>query len=265
MPRGAPPLAERNSWAQALFFTRMRPRMRHLAPIALPLALTAATPAAAGTLATAKVVQCSTGQSPAKRLAVFRGAARPAAATDRMWIKFTLQESSGGSRFRAVAAPGLGVWRKSRSGVQRFAIRQRVLALAHGASYRVAVRYRWYTADGELIHRARRISRACTQPGALPNLRVTRIGGRVVNGTFRYAIDVVNRGRASSGPTTVRLSVDGDVVDAPAVPALAPGKARRVSVNGPSCTGAVSAMVDPAHLVREGNEGDNVFNTGCPS
>ena len=242
----------------------MRPRTRHLAPIALALALTAATPAAAGTLATAKVVRCSTGLAPAERLAVFRAAARPAAATDRMWIKFSLQESSGGSRFRAVAAPGLGVWRKSRSGVRRFAIRQRVLALVHGASYRVAVRYRWYTADGELIHRARRVSPACTQPGALPNLRVTRIGGRVVNGTFRYAIDVFNRGRAPSGPTAVRLAVDGDVVDTPAVPALAPGEARRVFANGPRCMGTVSALADPARLVREGNERDNVLNTGCP-
>ena len=242
----------------------MRPRPRYLAPIALALALTAAAPAAARPLSTAKVVQCSTGLSPVERLAVFRAGARRVAKTDRMWTKFTLQERSGGDRFRTVAAPGLGVWRKSRSGVRRFAIRQRVLALAPGASYRVAVRYRWYTADGELIRRARRVSPACAQPGALPNLRVTGIGGRVVNGTFRYAIDVLNRGRASSGPTTVRLTVDGDVVDTPAVPALAPGETRRVFVNGPNCTGTVSAMVDPANLVREGNEGDNALNTGCP-
>ena len=242
----------------------MRARPRYLASIALALALTAAAPAAASPLATAKVVQCSTGLTPAERVAVFRAGARRVAGAERMWIKFTLQERSGGGPFRAVAAPGLGVWRKSRSGVGRFAIRQRVLALVPGASYRVAVRYRWYTAEGELIRRARRLSPPCTHPGALPNLRVTRIGGRVVNGTFRYAIEVFNRGRASSGSTTVRLTVDGDVVDTPAVPALAPGETTRVFVNGPECTATVSVLVDPAHLVREGNEGDNVLNTGCP-
>ncbi len=186
------------------------------------------------------------------------------AGTDRMWVKFKLQERAGAGRFRTVAAPGLGVWRKSRSGVRGFAIRQRVLALGEGASYRVAVHFRWYDADGDVLRRARRLSRTCRQAGLLPNLRVTRVGGRRVNGTVRYAVDVFNRGRAPSAPTTLALSVDGDVVDTPAFGALAAGETRRVFVNGPACTRSVKAQIDPADVVAEGNERDNSRTVPCP-
>jgi len=245
----------------------MRLRMRHLALLTLALALTApatAAPAAKRPLATAKVVQCSKGATPALRYAVFRAAARRVAGTDRMWIKFKLQERVGAGRFRTVAAPGLGVWRKSRSGVRRFGVRQRVLELAEGASYRVAVQYRWYDDAGEVLRRARRISPGCRQGGVLPNLRVTRVGARRVNGTVRYAVDVFNRGRAASKPTTLALSVDGDVVDTPAFGALAAGETRRVFVNGPACTSRIRATIDPDDLVAEGNERDNSRSVACP-
>ncbi len=246
----------------------MRLRIRHLALITLALALTAAVPAAPAAkrkpLATAKVVQCSKGATPAVRYAVFRAAARRVAGTDRMWVKFKLQERAGGGRFRTVVAPGLGVWRKSRSGVRGFAMRQRVLALGEGASYRVAVHFRWYDADGDVLRRARRLSRTCRQGGLLPNLRVTRVGGRRVNGTVRYAVDVLNRGRAPSAPTMLALSVDGDVVDTPGFGALAPGETRRVFVNGPACTRSVKAQIDPTDVVAEGNERDNSRSVPCP-
>jgi hypothetical protein len=241
--------------------------MRHLALLTLALALTAAVPAAPAAkrkpVATAKVVECSRGLTPAERLAVFRAAARRVGDTDRMWIKFKLQERAGGGRFRAVVAPGLGVWRKSRSGVRRFSVRQRVLALAEGAAYRVAVQFRWYDADGRLLRRAQRLSPACKQ-GSLPNLRVTRVGGRLVNGTVRYAVDVVNRGRTASTPTTLALSVDGAVVDTPVLGALAAGETRRMFVNGPACTGSVTARVDPGDVVAEANERDNSRTVACP-
>ena len=247
----------------------MRMRMPHLALLTIAVALTAAVPAAPAAkrkpLATAKVVQCEKGLTPAARYAVFRGASRRVRGTERMWIKIKLQERVGGARWRTTAAPGLGVWRKSRSGVRRFALRQRVLALGEGRSYRVAVQFRWYDADDEVIRRARRTSPVCRQAGALPNLRVTRVGGRLVAGTVRYAVDVLNRGRAASSPTTVAFSVDGDVVDTPAIGALASGETRRVFVNGPPCTGSVKAVVDPGDLVAEGNERDNVRTATCPT
>ena len=233
----------------------------------MALALTAAlpaAPAAARSAATARVVECSTGPTAAERLAVFRGAARRVAGTDRMWIKFKLQERTPGARFRTITAPGLSVWRKSRSGVRRFAVRQRVLALGEGAEYRVAVHFRWYDAEGNLLRRARRVSPACRQEGDLPDLQVARIGGRPVNGTFRYAVDVVNRGSAASAATSLALSVDGDMVDTPALGPLAPGETVRLFVNGPACDGSVKARVDPGDLVAEADERDNARVVACP-
>jgi subtilase family serine protease len=126
------------------------------------------------------------------------------------------------------------------------------------------VQFRWYDADGQLLRRTRRLSPACKQAGALPNLRVTRIGGRVVNGTVRYAVDVANRGRAASTPTTLALSVDGAVVDTPVLGVLAAGEKRRMFVNGPACTRSVTARVDPGDVVAEANERDNSRTAGCP-
>lgn len=242
--------------------------MRHLALLTLALALMAALPAAPAAArspaATARLVACSTGLTAADRLAVFRGAARRVAGTDRMWIKFKLQERTPGARYRTITAPGLSAWRKSRSGVRRFAVRQRVLALGKGAAYRVAVYFRWYDADGNLLRRARRRSRACRQDGELPNLRVARVGGRPMNGTFRYAVDVVNRGRAASAPTKLALSVDGDLVDTPALGPLAPGGTIRLFVNGPACDGSAKARVDPGDMVAEADERDNSRVVACP-
>lgn len=243
-------------------------RLRHLALLTLALALTAAAPAAPAAkrkpLAVAKVVECSTGLTPVERFAVFRGVVKRVDGTDRMWMKFTLQERAGGGPFRRVLAPGLGVWRRSHSGVRRFAVRQRVLALGEGASYRVGVSFRWYDEDGEVLRRARKLSSACRQAGVLPNLRVLRIGGRRTGATVRYAVDVVNRGRAPSTATALALSVDGGSVDTPATGPLAAGETRRVFVNGPLCTASVTATVDPADTVREGNERDNARTVACP-
>ena len=245
----------------------MRLPMRHLALLTLALALTAAVPSASAAkrkpLVAAKVLECSTGLLPADRFALFRGSARRVSGTERMWIRFTLQERAGG-RFRRVLAPGLGTWRKSRPGVRRFAVRQRVLELGEGAAYRVAVSFRWYDEGGELLRRKRKLSPLCRQGGALPNLRVLRVGGRRTGATVRYAVDVVNRGRAASSATALALAVDGDTVDSPPIGPLGAGESRRVFVNGPPCVASVTATVDPGDLVREGNERDNGRTAACP-
>lgn len=246
----------------------MRPRMRHLAALTLVAALTAAVPAAPAAkrkpVTSVRVVKCAKGPTVAERRAIFRGAMRRVRGSERMWMKFRLQERVGGPRFRTVKAPGLGVWRKSRAGVRKFAVRQRVLALGEGAAYRVAVQYRWYDGDGELVRRERRRSRPCTQPGLLPNLRVVRIVPRTTpNGTVQYLVDVLNRGRVPSTATTVALTVDGDLIDTPALGPLAPREIRRVVVTGPGCSTLVAAKVDPADTVRESNEADNTRALAC--
>ena len=183
-------------------------------------------------------------------------------------MRFKLQERVGEGTYRTIKAPGLGTWRKSRPGVRRFAYRQRVLALAEGSSYRVVVSFRWYDADGELVKQVRRRSPACKQPGLLANLRVTRIaGGRPVAGlpgTYRYVVNVQNRGRVAADAFGLRLDVDRATADTGTVSALAPGETRRLVLSGPACRGSVTAVADPEDVVREITERDNELTVRCP-
>lgn len=234
--------------------------------VALPAAGAQLLGPAAPAPAKVRVVECERGASAEQRQAVFRGAMRTIEGSERMGMRFTLLERIGGRRFDAVAAPGLEVWRKSRPGVRRFVHRQRVVALAAGARYRMVVDFRWYGSDGEVVRRARRRSSTCRQPGRLPNLRVVRIAGRPADGargTERYSIRVVNSGRAAADAVDVSLSVDGAEIDTAQVGRLAPGEASRAFVNGPSCNRSLEARVDPDDIVAESSERDNVLRRRC--
>jgi len=230
--------------------------------LAAPGVGTSATP-----VASVKVVECLRG--PLTRSVKFRGSMRRVAGTRRMWMRFGLEERVGDGSFLPVAAPQLGVWRKSRVGVQRFSYRQGVVDLAPGSAYRTSVHYRWYGSSGRVVRRARRRSGACAQPGLLPNLRVSRISSKPIGKgsprLMRYTVLVVNRGRAASTATTVALAVDGSTVDTVPVSALAPGQGVRVFVNGPLCTTKVGARVDPGDNEREGSERDNARSVACSS
>ena len=217
-----------------------------------------------------RVADCLRGPAAGDRLAVFRGAMRAIPGTQRMWMRFKLQERVGDGKFRTVKAPGLGVWRKSRPGVRRFAYRQRVLALAEGSAYRTVVAFRWYAEDGAVIRRSTRRSRACMQPGPLANLRIGRIGGAAplvgVPGTYRYAVQLVNNGQVAAERFGVTLTVDGGTtVDTQAVSYLAPGESRRLFFSGRACRGHVTAVADPEDAVRENRERDNSMTSRCPS
>ena len=90
------------------------------------------------------MVECFRGLTADQRQATFRAGMLKQRGTSRMSVRFTLEESVAGGRYKAVSAPGLGVWRKSRAGVRAFAYRQRVKALAEGSAYRVKIQYRWH-------------------------------------------------------------------------------------------------------------------------
>lgn len=250
--------------------------MRHLSAIALAAAVlvpvaAAAAPTAAkrkAPVASVRVIECKTGATPEDRSATFRGTMRRVHGTARMWMRFVLQERTGGKRYQTIKADGLGVWHKGRPGIRRFAFRQRVLALAEGTAYRVVVSYRWYDRHDALIRKTKRRSEACRQGGNLANLRVTRIGARPlagVPGTVRYSVQVANRGKVAAESFGVSLRVDGDQVDIQTVDRLVPGELKRVSFVGPACASSVQAVADPANTVRESREGDNVLTTGCPT
>jgi hypothetical protein len=150
-----------------------------LAAAALVALLAGATPVAPTTkpLTTAKVVECLRDATANPPEATFRGSMRRALGADHMGMRFTLQErlvrrvrraGQAVDRWKNVKAPGLGVWRMSRTGVRMFAYRQNVVALAEGSSYRVVIAYRWYDADGVILKRAKRRSPAC-RPAGLPS------------------------------------------------------------------------------------------------
>jgi hypothetical protein len=234
--------------------------------VALPAGADTPAERAAPAPAEVRVTVCKRGPTVAERRVEFRGAMKRVPATARMWMRFTLQERAPEGRFTTVRAPGLGVWRKSRDGVAGFAYRQRVVDLAQGSHYRAIVHYRWYSADGERLRRARRVSSSCRQ-GPLPNLRVEGIDGARVQGspgTVRYVVRVANTGRATATGVAVSLAVDGGVIDTPEVGPIAPGAVRRAVVNGPPCQSSLEAVADPAGVVRESFESDNVTAAACP-
>lgn len=248
-------------------------RLRALIPLliaALVVALgVAAMPAPAakkGPAVSIRVLECSSGDAPEQRFATFRSAMRRIARTERMWMRLQLEERLVGRRFRAVKAPGLGVWKKSRPGVRGLAVNQRVLDLAEGASYRLFVKFRWYGGSRKLIRTAKKRSGICRQPGLVPNLRVRSISGtRIASGTVRYAVQIVNRGNGPAAGVGVRLAVDGDTIATRTVASLAAGATTKVFFTGPACSSGVRADVDPANTVAEVDEGDNTRVSACPS
>lgn len=229
--------------------------------------LSSAAGSAGAPLAGVKVTECSRGAEPEDRFVEFRGAMRRVDGTETMGMRFALLERLGGRPAAKVRLPDLGVWRRSRPGVMRFAHRQRVLELAESSRYRVLVRYRWFDGDGQVIRKAARRSAACRQGGDLPDLVVAEISAASVPGPLgihRYDVRLVNRGTAPAAEASVSLAVDGAVLDTIAAGVLKPGESRVLSVNGPICRGLVRAQADPLDTVLESGEAGNVLKSGCP-
>jgi len=249
-------------------------KARFVAPLTLvaglfacAVAVAAPTPTAAASKVSVKLTTCTKGQTAAERTAVFRAGMHTIAGASRLSVRFTLQESVSGAAYRAVSAPGLGVWRRSHAGVGTFAYRQRVKALARGSSYRVSVHFRWQNAKGKVLMRASARSRACRQRESLPNLTVKRIGAQRIDGAPRrgqYAITLINSGSAASSASTVKVLADGSTAGWGAVPALAVGQTAKVLLTAPRCSVNITAEADPGMLVRESDETDNSRTAACP-
>ena len=146
--------------------------------------------------ASVKLVTCSV----ATHEAAFKARMIRIEGTQRMGMRFTLLERTSATGFAPVQAPGLGRWRRSRPGVGTFGYRQAVKGLPQNAVHRMRVDFRWYGADGEVLSRTRRTSRACRQFDALPNLGVAIVGSAPtrVRGVRRYRVRVCQR-RARRG------------------------------------------------------------------
>src|SRR5919106_2905123 len=229
--------------------------------------LAAALPAAPATAevagaapATVKVADCSVEESSA----AFYARMRTVPDTDRMWLRFTVQEKHAGA-YESLEAPGLSRWHKSKPGVAAFGYRQTVRGLQPGGVYRAKVSFRWYSATGELLERTRKLSRACRQFDGVPNLTstVTGSGSTKVPGVVRYLMRIANTGVAPAVDFDARLSVDGGVVDTVTIASLEPGASRDIAVLGPECTSSVSSIADPDGVIVESSEDDNAHTVNC--
>ena len=216
---------------------------------------------AAAPQASVKLVACSV----AAHEAAFKARMLRVAGTERMGMRFTLLERTSAAGFVPVKAPGLGRWRRSRPGVGTFGYRQAVKGLPQNAIHKMRVDFRWYGADGDVLSRARRTSRACRQFEALPNLGVAIVGSASTrtHGVRRYRVRVANAGRAPVTGATVRLWVDGSVLDTVTVSPLAVGQQRVIGFRGPLCAGSIRAEADPDGVIVESSERDNGQELRC--
>ncbi|HEX2071566.1 MAG TPA: CARDB domain-containing protein [Thermoleophilaceae bacterium] len=244
-----------------------------LAGLVVAAALACATalpPAAAGATVTAKdgaveLLECGRGKRVADRSALFRAEMRQVAGGDAMRMRFGLRERVGRGPWRAVKAPGLGVWRNARPDVSRFAYRQRIAALARGTAYRVRVEFQWHDTAGVPIDRQAAISPVCRQRGPLPDLGVAaleRLPGPTPE-TARYVTWIVNRGAASAPRSEVALRIDGAEVDTYGMGRIAAGGRRQVAFVGPACMTEATVEADSTEVVRESNERDNLRSFDC--
>lgn len=216
-------------------------------------------PTAASRAASVRVLDCD----PQGQQVLFRGAMRRIRGSRRMMLRFTLLQRRAGGRWERVRARGLARWKRSRSGVGRFAHRQRVRNLSDGLDYRARVDFRWLDRDGDVVRRERRSSGVCPLSQPLPDLRVADLRPADEGSGSLYTVTVHNRGRAASPATDVRLGVDGRPGAAGAVGPLAPGESGDVTLSGPRCGVRARAVVDPAGAVKESDERNNGRTVRC--
>lgn len=224
--------------------------------------LAPASAAGASKVASVKVSSCSR----IDHSGSFYGRMSRQPGAEKMAMRFTLLvRGPADAKYAPVEAPGLRRWRRSKPRVRAFGYRQRVRGLADGSLYRMQVDYRWYDEDGEVVRKARRRSRACSQTGPLPNLRARIVEAlpTAVEGVSRYRVRVANRGSAAADGVDVRLSVDGADVNTRTIDTLAPGAFTFLTFRGPACVAGAQAVVDPSNAVRETAEGDNAQSRTC--
>ena len=241
--------------------------MRRAFPITIALVaavLTTAAPAPAVVApASVRLVDCSF----ERHEAAFHARMRLVEGAGQMAMRFTLLEQTGAPRPEANSPAVLRRWHRSTPGVRRFGYRQGFRNLPENATHRVRVDFRWYSADGEIIQRARRRSARCRQFVVLPNLTIRLLGVAATTspGVVRYRVAVRNTGKGEAASVPVRLMVDGDVVDTVTLTTVAPGEERSLSIRGPQCRRFAKLEVDPAKAIAEGSDDDNVSELICAS
>ncbi len=223
--------------------------------------VSAASAAGAGTPpASVRVASCSVGE----HSAAFHARMKLVDGADRMALRFTLLEKTGVEGDRAVKAPGLRRWHRSKPGVVSLRYRQGLRNLKENATYRARVDFPWYSSSGAEVLRAQRRSARCRQFVALPNLvaKLTDVGPGKVAGVMRYESLVSNTGDANVAAVPLRLTVDGNVVDTVSL-SLGPHESRTVVIRGPKCNRLARVEADPEKAIAETSETDNAHELTC--
>jgi len=117
----------------------------------------------------ASLEQCISSPEQEARAATFSGEMSALPGTARMEMKIdVLERGPEEETYRRVTAPGLGVWRASAPGVKSYRYLKQVTNLAAPASYRGAVRFRWFNSHGRQIGFADLRTRPCEQTVVSP-------------------------------------------------------------------------------------------------
>jgi hypothetical protein len=246
--------------------------MKRLGPLILVAAtLAVAAPAAAASSTrryAAPVVACNTGLTSDLRLLDVRATMRAIHGTVRMAVRFDLAErtpASGG--FVPRTAPDLGLWLKSKRGVDPYTYDQTVKGLDAPASYRMRVGFRWIGKHGRVIKSAHRFTPICQQPDMRPNLIVKNVIVEPATGNqpWRYTVVLRNTGRTAAGPFSVGYEPTAAPAQTLPIAGLAPASQTRVTFTGPArlCKAPPAFTADVSNQVPEVDETDNQAFATC--
>jgi hypothetical protein len=235
-----------------------------VAGLALP-----ATATAAHRTYQAPLVSCTTGLNATQRSLEVDAAMRPVAGATRMGLRFDLlQRTSQSTGFQRVTGPGLGVWKRSHTGVPSYEVDKGVDNLAAPATYQLRVGFRWYGTGGRVLRTVHKLTKLCREPDLRPNLTVRNVlVGTPVNngGRWVYTVAVRNKGGGAAGPFNVSYSPPGAPVQTLPIAGLGAGATSRVTFSGPACNSASppAFTADSSNQVAESDEADNSAVATC--
>jgi hypothetical protein len=216
----------------------------------------------------ATLEQCLTAVDAVGRSATFSGQMTAVSGTSRMTMRIDVQErATGEAFFHTLNAPGLGVWRRSASGVKIYKYLKQVTNLPAPAAFRAVVSFRWMNDQGHSIKRAERHTPICEEPDARPKLAVTQLRASPLSGSQAdYLITVRNEGHGAAGAFGASLGVNGLLQALPGVPSLAAGARTVLEAQAPRCApgSTIEVQLDPAHVVAEAVGGGLPYTAPCP-
>jgi hypothetical protein len=249
--------------------------MKRLALLSIALGATVAVAAPAATQAAPRryatpVVACETGPTSDQRSFEVRATMRAIPGTVRMAVRFDLSERTPASAgaFVTRTAPDLGLWLKSKRGVDPYTFDQTVKGLDAPAVYRMRVGFRWLGAGGRVLQTTHRTTPLCQQPDLRPDLIVKNVivePPAMSNGPWHYTVVVRNDGRTAAGPFSVGYEPTGAPAQAMPIAGLEPAAQTRVTFSGPACvsTAPPAFTVDVSNQVDETLETDNRASATC--